>query len=308
MTRRSPRPRAYAPDPDAPGRCCDMPGCGAAGEYRAPKSRTVAERLLVVLPGACARLQRRLGFLQGHDARRDRGADARRYVLAAPDLAARPSRRAAATTRHAARSAACAECRRRPRRGRQRRRAAAERRAAELREPLAALGLAWPMTLAELKTRYKELAKQHHPDANDGDRGGGGTAEDDQPRLCRAARPAAAAAQPLAPPADATPPPRCAASYPMTATAGVVCVPANTGRWPMNKLAALRRNPHRADLGDQRARHHGVRARGVRHRHRHAGAGLLRSAPSTCRTSTRPIASTATRRWRSSPASPTTAA
>src|SRR5579863_1388576 len=39
MTRRSQRPRAYAPDPDAPGRTCDMPGCTAAGEYRAPKSR-----------------------------------------------------------------------------------------------------------------------------------------------------------------------------------------------------------------------------------------------------------------------------
>src|SRR3954467_3838214 len=40
MTRRSTRPRAYAPDPDAPGRPCDYPGCLNAGEYRAPKSRT----------------------------------------------------------------------------------------------------------------------------------------------------------------------------------------------------------------------------------------------------------------------------
>src|SRR3984885_11390641 len=40
MTRRSPRPRAYAPDPDAPGRPCDYAGCTAAGEYRAPKSRS----------------------------------------------------------------------------------------------------------------------------------------------------------------------------------------------------------------------------------------------------------------------------
>jgi DnaJ-domain-containing protein 1 len=40
----------------------------------------------------------------------------------------------------------------------------------ELREPLATLGLAWPLTLAELKARYKQLAKQHHPDANNGDR------------------------------------------------------------------------------------------------------------------------------------------
>ncbi len=40
----------------------------------------------------------------------------------------------------------------------------------ELREPLATLGLSWPTTLAAVKTRYKELAKRHHPDANGGDR------------------------------------------------------------------------------------------------------------------------------------------
>jgi hypothetical protein len=41
---------------------------------------------------------------------------------------------------------------------------------ADMREPLATLGLGWPLTLDELKTRYKQLAKQHHPDANGGDR------------------------------------------------------------------------------------------------------------------------------------------
>jgi hypothetical protein len=40
----------------------------------------------------------------------------------------------------------------------------------EMREPLAALGLSWPVTMQALKTRYKELAKLHHPDANNGDR------------------------------------------------------------------------------------------------------------------------------------------
>ena len=40
----------------------------------------------------------------------------------------------------------------------------------ELREPLATLGLSWPTTLDAVKTRYKELAKRHHPDANGGDR------------------------------------------------------------------------------------------------------------------------------------------
>ncbi|MEO8715898.1 MAG: J domain-containing protein, partial [Acetobacteraceae bacterium] len=41
---------------------------------------------------------------------------------------------------------------------------------AELREPLATLGLSWPLTLEVLKSRYKELAKETHPDANGGDR------------------------------------------------------------------------------------------------------------------------------------------
>ncbi len=40
----------------------------------------------------------------------------------------------------------------------------------ELREPLAALGLSWPLTLDTLKSRYKELAKANHPDTNGGDR------------------------------------------------------------------------------------------------------------------------------------------
>ena len=39
MSRRVPRTKAYAPDPAAPGRTCDSPGCEALGEYRAPKSR-----------------------------------------------------------------------------------------------------------------------------------------------------------------------------------------------------------------------------------------------------------------------------
>jgi len=40
----------------------------------------------------------------------------------------------------------------------------------EMREPLATLGLSWPVTFTEVKSRYKELAKRHHPDANNGDR------------------------------------------------------------------------------------------------------------------------------------------
>ena len=39
-----------------------------------------------------------------------------------------------------------------------------------MREPLATLGLSWPTTLDAVKTRYKELAKRHHPDVHGGDR------------------------------------------------------------------------------------------------------------------------------------------
>ena len=46
----------------------------------------------------------------------------------------------------------------------------AHRAPAELREPLVTLGLDWPTTIETLKTRYKALAKLHHPDANGGDR------------------------------------------------------------------------------------------------------------------------------------------
>ena len=41
---------------------------------------------------------------------------------------------------------------------------------ADLREPIRQLGLDWPVSMDTLKTRYKELAKRHHPDANGGDR------------------------------------------------------------------------------------------------------------------------------------------
>jgi hypothetical protein len=48
--------------------------------------------------------------------------------------------------------------------------ASSERAPSELREPLATLGLTWPTTLDAVKLRYKELAKRHHPDANGGSR------------------------------------------------------------------------------------------------------------------------------------------
>ncbi len=35
---------------------------------------------------------------------------------------------------------------------------------------MAIFNLSHPITLADVKTRYKELVKRHHPDANGGDK------------------------------------------------------------------------------------------------------------------------------------------
>ena len=41
---------------------------------------------------------------------------------------------------------------------------------ADLKDPIRTLGLDWPVSMDVLKSRYKELAKRHHPDMNGGDR------------------------------------------------------------------------------------------------------------------------------------------
>jgi hypothetical protein len=165
MTRRAPRPRAFAPDPDAPGRPCDLPGCNHAGEYRAPKSRTSLNEYWWFCLDHVRSYNARWDFYKGmspgqieEQVRADTqwqrptwplgrlGArflneDALREPL--ESLGARRAR-----TKEGHRPSA----------------------PAELREPLTTLGLEWPVSLDAVKSRYKELAKRHHPDANGGDR------------------------------------------------------------------------------------------------------------------------------------------
>jgi DnaJ-domain-containing protein 1 len=165
MTPRFPRPRANAPDPDAPGCLCEMPGCAAAGGYRAPKSRDSLNDYWWFCLDHVRDYNARWDFYKGMtpgqieaQLRLDTGwqrptwplgrlggrmldADALEDTLDL--LGARHGRRAASP--HAAAPA-------------------------ELREPLVTLGLDWPTTIETVKTRYKALAKLHHPDANGGDR------------------------------------------------------------------------------------------------------------------------------------------
>lgn len=165
MTRRTIRARAYAPDPGAPGTPCEMPGCAEPGLYRAPKSRRALrdywwfclehvrqynatwDYYKGMTPGQIeAQIRADTSWQRPSWPLGRQGRHFEEEILKDP-LGLLSGKRGRGT----------------PRRD--------EAVPAELREPLATLGLAWPLTLAELKTRYKELAKRHHPDANGGDRG-----------------------------------------------------------------------------------------------------------------------------------------
>jgi DnaJ-like protein len=168
MTRRSPRPRAYAPDPDAPGRPCEMPGCLAAGEYRAPKSRSsLRDYYWFCLPHV-REYNAKWDFYKGMS------PGEIETQLRADTAWQRPTwplgrLGSAGYGEEALRDPLDVLSAGRFRRGRGEwhPHTAAP---TELREPLATLGLDWPVTLDEVKARYKALAKRHHPDANGGDR------------------------------------------------------------------------------------------------------------------------------------------
>ena len=165
MTRRGSRPRAYAPDPAAPGRLCDMGDCPAAGEYRAPKSRRNLHEYwwfcLDHVRAYNAAWDYYKGMSPGEieaELRRDTSWQRPTWPLGRlgsagwdEELFRDPLNLLSA--------------------GRVRKSGSPSSQVPpELREPLATLGLSWPVTLPVLKTRYKELAKRHHPDANGGDR------------------------------------------------------------------------------------------------------------------------------------------
>lgn len=168
MNLRRPRPRAYAPDPDSPGRTCDLPGCAALGEYRAPKSRRALRDYWWFCLEHVRAYNAAWDYCRGmtpaqieQQLRADTGWQRPTWPLGRLgqgyadeiELLSDPLAELAGGE------------------GRNRRESDARRHApAELREPLSTFGLAWPTTLEAVKARYKELAKKHHPDANGGNR------------------------------------------------------------------------------------------------------------------------------------------
>lgn len=174
MQRKSTRHRAFDPDPDAPQTCCDMPGCTEPAGYRAPRSRDSLRQYFWFCLAHVREYNSRWDFYKGMTAsqieaqlRADTswqrpswklgtrgGRDFNEEEILDPldILNAGRARRAEAARRSAFRPEAGLGT------------------PEPLREPLSILGLGWPLSLDELKVRYKDLARKHHPDANGGDR------------------------------------------------------------------------------------------------------------------------------------------
>jgi hypothetical protein len=146
-----------------------MPGCGAQGEYRAPKSRTTLNDYWWFCLEHVRAYNASWDFYKGMspveiEAQTRADTSWQRPTWPLGRLGARLDSDLLNDPLHVLNAA-----RRHVHEAERRAREAAEA-PADLREPLATLGLVWPLTLEELKSRYKQLAKKHHPDANNGDR------------------------------------------------------------------------------------------------------------------------------------------
>ena len=168
MTRRYTRPRAYAPDPGAPGQTCDAPGCDKLGEYRAPRSRAALTDYLWFCLDHVREYNSAWDYYRGMspgqieaEVRSDTGWQRPTWPLGqlgtapSPGLGAEDAIRDPLGVLGGRQRQAEPPCQASP---------------PGLSEPLSTLGLEWPVSLDQLKMRYKELAKRHHPDRNGGDR------------------------------------------------------------------------------------------------------------------------------------------
>jgi hypothetical protein len=160
------RKQAYAPDPDAPEQTCDAPECTLPGEYKAPKSRSALREFYWFCLEHVREFNASWDYYKGMSAAEIEAqlrADASWQRPSWPLGQLGSSARFEATFEdhlHAFNFGS---------------RPAAPQAAAdappELRDALGVLGLIWPVSFTDVKAKYKQLAKRHHPDANGGDKG-----------------------------------------------------------------------------------------------------------------------------------------
>ncbi len=170
MIRRQTRHRAFDPDPDAPGRLCDMPDCEEPAGYRAPRSRDTLQEYWWFCLAHVREYNAHWDFYKGmtpsqieNHLRADVSWNRPSWRLG--HLGGGQAAQAFEDDRILDPLGLLSGATRR----RTNRQKAADPRPEALRQPLEALGLSWPISMGELKSRYKILARQHHPDANGGD-------------------------------------------------------------------------------------------------------------------------------------------
>jgi len=159
------RNRAYAPDPDAPEQLCDAPGCALPGEYRAPKSRASLREFQWLCLGHVQE------FNSAWDYYKDMSPGEIESQLRADASWQRPSWPLGRLGRSARFEASMEEELHAFTFGsRPGARPPPSSAPPDLRDALDVLGLVWPVSVVDLKAKYKQLAKRHHPDANGGDK------------------------------------------------------------------------------------------------------------------------------------------
>ncbi|APH53873.1 Molecular chaperones (DnaJ family) [Granulibacter bethesdensis] len=168
MARRAPRTRAYAPDPDAPTRDCDMAGCDMPAAYRAPKSRTELRHYWWFCLEHVRAYNASWDFYKGMSPgqieahlRADTAWQRPTWPLGQNGVPVAPEDLLRDPLGVLRDGPAAAPRRKKPEE---------ERPPKELREPLMIMSLPWPVTWDDIRSRYKELAKRYHPDANGGSR------------------------------------------------------------------------------------------------------------------------------------------
>ena len=175
MQRKSTRHRAFDPDPEAPDQTCDHPGCTERAGYRAPRGRDALRSYFWFCLDHVREYNSRWDFYRGMTP-----GQIAPHLRADPSWQ-RPSWKLGTGTANKAEfneedildplDILGASRRNRAERAKEsaRQRAAASGPPEPLRQPLATLDLSWPVSLDDVKTRYRALARRHHPDANIGD-------------------------------------------------------------------------------------------------------------------------------------------
>lgn len=151
-------------DQDSSARACESPGCLEHGTFRAPKSRAAVREFYWFCLEHVRAYNASWDYYKGMsddeveaEKRADSGWQRPTWPLGQNGCAAK---REAALEAELQMFAF----------GRRPKAAPSVEVPVGLREPLQILGLSWPVTLEVVKARYKELAKRHHPDANQGSR------------------------------------------------------------------------------------------------------------------------------------------